>query len=70
MNELTDDQKADVESRKKEFIDEYTKLTERLQIDFGQWPSFVPVGPGTFGVIVNAQLQDKKYLTPLSPIQP
>ena len=70
MQELTQEQKTDVEERKKEFLEKYTSLTEELHMDFVSLPMWMPTGPGTFSLIINAQLQDKKYLAPLSPIQP
>ena len=68
--ELTDEQKADVQDREKQFIERYTALTEELQMDFAQYPVPVPIGNGAFGFMINAQLKDKKYFTPISPIQP
>lgn len=69
MNELSVEQKEDVKQRMKEFAKDYEALVERLQVDFAQWPVCVPTGPGLFSLTIQAQLQDKKYLAPLSPIQ-
>lgn len=68
--ELTEEQKQDIAERRTQFIERYTILTEELQMDFAQYPVPVPIGNGAFGFMINAELQDKKYLTPLSPIQP
>lgn len=70
MNELTQEQREDVEKRQQEFFERYEALVKELDIDFAPMPITVPMGNGLFGLTVNPVLQDKKYLTPLSPIQP
>lgn len=70
MQELTDDQKKDVEERTKKFLEGYEKLVADTQIDFGQAPQFVPLKQGLFGVMIMAQPMDKKYLLQPSPFTP
>ena len=70
VEELSEEQKADVEDRKKQFIERYEALTKELMVDFAQFPMYVPIGNGLFATLMQAELRDKKYLTPLSPMQP
>ena len=67
--ELTEEQRKDVQERQKQFMEKYEALTIDLQMDFATSPQFVPMGQGVWGVSMFPSLTDKKYLTPLSPIQ-
>ena len=62
MNELTTEQKQDVEERTKKFLEGYQALVSETQIDFGQMPQYVPLGNGLFGTVIFNQPTDKKYL--------
>lgn len=62
MNDLTSEQKADVEERTKKFLEGYQALVSEHQIDFGQMPQYVPLGGGLFGTAIFNQPTDKKYL--------
>lgn len=69
MQDLTDEQKKDVEDRKQKFVEEYSKLVEKYEIDFNQQPFFVPVAQGMWAISLVAEPTDKKYLSVPSPIQ-
>lgn len=69
MQELTDEQKQDVEERTKKFLDGYQALVAEHQIDFGQMPQYVPLGNGLFATVIFNQPTDKKYLSVPSPLQ-
>lgn len=67
--ELTEDQKTDSEVRRKAFLEKYGALVKETQCDFFSTPAFVPMGQGMFGVAMNMQIVDTKYLPQKSPIQ-
>ncbi len=68
MNELTPEQKQDIQERSDKFIEGYKKLADELQMDFGQYPQYVPLGNGLYGTMIYSTPRDKKYLpTPVNP---
>lgn len=67
MNELSVEQQEDIKKRQEEFMQKYQALVEELQVDFAQFPMYIPNGRGAFLTVIHAQLQDKKYLSPVSP---
>lgn len=69
METLTKEQVADIMDRKEKFIKAYEDLTREFEMDFAQYPSFVPMASGLFAIRMEADLRDKKYLPIASPVQ-
>lgn len=67
MNDLTDEQKADVADRIERFKDGHRKLVEELMVDIVPAPVYVPVTPYSYATALNMEYKDLKYSAP-SPI--
>lgn len=53
---MTLPEKADIEERKKAFLEGYGVLREQHQIDIMSIPSYVPDGKGGFTTVIQQQL--------------
>lgn len=68
MNEITQEQQDDINSRVEDFKKEYTKLVDKFQVDFISYPQYIPSENG-FTTAAQMTIIDKKYLPVKSPIQ-
>lgn len=57
MNNLTEEQKADVKAR----VDEWTKKGEELEVAVVAYPQLVQTETGNFEITVIVKLMDTKY---------
>lgn len=60
----------ELQKRIEDFVKEYGELTEKHQIDFVNYPMFVPDGQNGFKVVVQNQPVDTKNLPKKSPFVP
>lgn len=59
--DMTPEQRADIEQRVAAFREEYLALVDKYQVDFASYPQFVQNREGSFSVISNMSVIDKKF---------
>lgn len=68
MPELSEEQKADIQTRKEGFLKDVDAAIEKWQVEPVSGPTLVPVGPGIFAISMISDARDKKYLPTASPV--